>query len=355
MKINVLIAVIFLSIVVYASTNFLTGVVGATQLNGEGCACHSLEPNNSVNVWIEGPDTVPLGETVQYRVYLTGGPAVKGGFNVAVGLNDISITDASMQEIDDELTHTLPKSFPSVTDTISWLFNFTATAEGWDTLYSVANSVNDNSIPTGDMWNFGEKFPLLVTPPVPVELVSFSAKSDKRGIHLSWSTASEINNNGFEIERSRDNNSFYLIGFVEGNGTTTLQNTYSFSDQPEQNGKYYYRLKQTDFDGSFEYSNTVSVEFNLDTFELSQNYPNPFNPATFISFSIPDEGYLNLKVYDLKGELVEILSDGIISSGSKSIKWNASSHPSGVYFYQLSFESKNGVKFSETKKMILAK
>src|SRR5690606_1645450 len=125
MRINILLALIFFSVVIYGSVDFITGFVGGTELNGEGCVCHALTPSPNVNVWVEGPDTVAKGETVEYRVYLSGGPAVNGGFNTAARFNDISPADTSVIEIDNELTHNSPKHFAAVTDTISWLFNYT--------------------------------------------------------------------------------------------------------------------------------------------------------------------------------------------------------------------------------------
>jgi len=354
MKVNILLAVLFLSIIAYASAEFFTGIVGATQLNGEGCLCHSLTPNPLVNVWIEGPDTVAQGETIQYRVFMEGGPSAFGGFNAASRFNDLSPADSSVHEIDGELTHSYPQPF-AISLPVSWLFNYTAISQGWDTLYSAGNSVNGDNTPNDDQWNFGDKFPVFVSPPVPVELVSFSADPGNKGIHLSWTTASELNNNGFEVKRSVNEKDFYTIGFIKGCGTTTALNSYSFFDSPGNSGTYYYRLKQVDFNGTSTYSGIVSVSFNPNTFILTQNYPNPFNPETVISFSIPEEGYLNLKIYNIRGELIDILSDGSISSGSHSIVWNASSFSSGVYFYKLGFENEAGLKFSEAKKMLLAK
>ncbi len=365
MKINILLSFVFLSIVGFASVEFITGFVGATQLNGEGCLCHSLTPGSSVNVWIDGPDTIAQGENVQYKIYLTGGPAVLGGFNVASRFGNVSPVDTSVVEIDNELTHHSPLAFPSVNDTISWIFNYSSSLQGWDTIYSAANSVNGNEIPTNDEWNFGVKFPVFVSPSVPVELISFTAVSKNNGIFLSWITATELNNSGFEIQKSIDESIFFTIGFVNGSGTKTTQNVYSFFELPQNSGQYSYRLKQLDFDGDFSYSNVIAVEFNPSSFHLSQNYPNPFNPSTIISFTIPEEGFLSLKIYNAQGELVEILSDGIISSGNHKIEWNTSSftsggstkggYASGIYFYKLDFESNAGLKLSKVKKMILAK
>ena len=109
--------------------------------------------------------------------------------------------------------------------------------------------------------------------PIPVELISFTAKSNGKEIILNWSTATELNNLGFEIQRSSEGNEFFTIGFVEGHGTTTEQQTYSYIDKNLGNGKNFYRLKQVDYDGSYEYSDVVEVEWRaFNSYLLEQNY-----------------------------------------------------------------------------------
>lgn len=358
MKINILLCIIFLSIVTYASINFGTGFVGATLLNGEGCVCHSLTPSPNVSVWINGPDSVAQGETVQYVLGVDGGPGWYAGFNAAARFGNLSPVNSSVIKIDNELTHAFPNPFP-IAQPVYWAFNYTAVTQGWDTLYTVGNSVDGNGIPTNDQWNFGSNFPVFVTPPIPVELVSFNAVSNGNEILLSWVTASELNNMGFDVERGQKSKvksqNWEKIGFVEGKGTTTETNNYSFKDFNLSTGKYNYRLKQIDFDGSFAYSDVVSLEVFPNTFLLSQNYPNPFNPRTIISFNLPDEGFLSLKIYNINGELVENLFEGYKTAGAYNSEWNATGFTSGVYFYSMNFESSSGLKISDTKKMVLAK
>lgn len=114
-------------------------------------------------------------------------------------------------------------------------------------------------------------------------------------MHLTWSTATETNNKGFYIERKSSNNNFISLTFIAGKGNTTEKQEYSYADAV-QPGKYTYRLKQIDLDGTFSYSKEVEVITAPAAFELYQNYPNPFNPATIIKFSLPDKGLVNLKV-----------------------------------------------------------
>jgi hypothetical protein len=177
-----------------------------------------------------------------------------------------------------------------------------------------------------------------VTGIVPVELVSFSGTAMQEGITLNWSTASELNNLGFEVERSLDENGFITIGFVNGVGTSTETHYYSFIDRSHfaNKSRIKYRLKQVDFDGSFEYSNVIEVEvYTPLAFQLDQNYPNPFNPSTKIEYTIPTDGYTELKVYDIMGNSITTLVSGAKPAGSYEIIFNASDIPSGVYFYTL--------------------
>ncbi len=186
---------------------------------------------------------------------------------------------------------------------------------------------------------------------VPVELISFSVSVSGSNIELNWQTATETNNSGFEIERSLDNLNFSEIGFVPGSGTTTEPMNYNYSDNSVGSGKYYYRLKQVDYDGSFDYSNVVYVEIGLPSeFSLEQNYPNPFNPSTKISFTIPTKEFVSLKVYDIMGNEVTKLVNEEMPAGSYSKYFNASGLSSGTYFYKLQAGNK-----IQTQKMILMK
>jgi hypothetical protein len=204
---------------------------------------------------------------------------------------------------------------------------------------------------------------------LPVELISFNADVENDVVNLLWQTATETNNSGFEVERSQMSNvkgqtEWQRIGFVEGKGTTTEIQSYSFTDKPEP-GIYKYRLKQLDFDGSFEYSQEIEAAVNAPLeFSLEQNYPNPFNPSTKIKYTIPNVTLrqaqsnilVTLKVYDILGSEVAELVNEEQPAGSYEIEFNSVgtsrdlSLPSGIYFYQL----KAG-QFVETKKMILLK
>jgi len=192
---------------------------------------------------------------------------------------------------------------------------------------------------------------------VNVELVSFNASVVNNDVTLNWKTATEINNAGFEIQRKRYegvniNTGWNAIGFVEGNGTTTAHSDYAFFDGDITAGKYYYRLKQTDFDGSFEYSNEIEVEILLpNEFSLDQNYPNPFNPSTIIRYQLPVQNKVTIKVFNILGKEVATLIDEIKEAGIHEIEFtNNGNYSSGIYFYTMQTDG-----FVNTKKFILIK
>ena len=188
---------------------------------------------------------------------------------------------------------------------------------------------------------------------VPVELVSFSSEVFGGNVNLSWVTATELNNYGFQVERrNAESEAWSNIGFVNGNGSSSEMHYYSFSDQSVPVGKYFYRLKQMDFDGNYEYSGEVEATVTevLQDYTLQQNYPNPFNPSTKISFSIPQSGFTTLKVFDVLGNEVANIIEGELNQGSYELQFNSSGLSSGIYFYSLT-----SGEFTKTMKMILTK
>jgi hypothetical protein len=185
---------------------------------------------------------------------------------------------------------------------------------------------------------------------LPVELTSFTAQTTSEGVRLSWTTASELNNSGFEVQRSTNQTNWATLGFVRGAGTTTEAQSYSFVDA-SASGRVFYRLKQVDFDGQFEYSNIIEVNAGVpQTFALEQNYPNPFNPSTAISYQLPVAGNVSLKVFDMLGKEVATLVNARQEAGAYTVNFNANNLSSGVYFYRL-----QAGNFVQTRKMMLVK
>ena len=131
-------------------------------------------------------------------------------------------------------------------------------------------------------------------------------------------------------------NDFVTVGSVKGHGTTTSPNNYTFVDKLSNAGKYFYRLKQIDFGGKYEYSQTVELNWSpFTTYKLEQNFPNPFNPTTTIGFGIPEKGNVRLSVLNILGEEIKVLLNEEKEAGYHSIDFNASDLPSGVYFYKI--------------------
>ena len=189
---------------------------------------------------------------------------------------------------------------------------------------------------------------------VPVELISFSANVFDMNVKLNWSTATEVNNYGFEILRSaqNDNADWTKVGFVEGHGNSNSAKQYSYVDNSVRAGQSYsYRLKQIDFDGQFEYSKVVNVEVGVPMeYSLAQNYPNPFNPSTSIEYTVPSNEYVTLKVYDVLGNTVSTVVNENKEAGKYNVMFDASNLTSGIYFYSI-----QAGKFNQVKKMMLVK
>ena len=196
---------------------------------------------------------------------------------------------------------------------------------------------------------------------IPVELIAFRADVLDGCVILNWQTVTETNNCGFEIERGQNscNNGqtdWRKIGFVPGYGTTTDPHTYTFTDNDVNPGNYHYKLKQIDYDGSFEYSHEIELEVTVPLiFSLEQNYPNPFNPSTTINFMLPADSKVSLKVFDVLGQEVTSLLNGNLVAGFHQVNFNASALNTGVYIYRFEATGIDGSNFISVKKMILAK
>lgn len=210
-----------------------------------------------------------------------------------------------------------------------------------------ANPTHDNAdlVTINFINNNGNNYPL------PVELISFNAVVNGSEVQLNWETATELNNHGFEVQRSINFSDFESIAFINGAGSTTDRKNYSFSVNENYSGLIQYRLKQIDYDGSFSYSQIVEVDLTLpEKFILYQNYPNPFNPVTTIRFELPEGGLTELKVFDITGNEIAELIKEIKNAGTYSVSYDASKLSSGVYFYTLKINNR-----TFTNRMILIK
>jgi hypothetical protein len=143
------------------------------------------------------------------------------------------------------------------------------------------------------------------------------------------------------------------VGFVKGAGTSSSSCDYSFLDQNLRPGRYAYRIKQIDHDGSFAYTSAVEVEVGLAPRELllSEPYPNPFNPTATIEFTLPENGHVLLKVYDLAGREVATLANEERKAGVyQRALFDGFQLASGLYFVRLQFADKH-----LSKKIMLVK
>ena len=191
----------------------------------------------------------------------------------------------------------------------------------------------------------------------PVQMNSFTVSVQGMSAELHWSTATEVNNYGFDIERRKisiewiGTNNWEKIDFVSGSGTSNSPHKYSYNDSKLEAGRYIYRLKQIDNDAAFKYSKSIEVEVGAmpDVFTSLQNYPNPFNPTTTIEFTLAQDSKVLLKIYNTLGQEVATLLDGEMQAGIlHHVPFDASRLPSGIYFYRL--EAKGQV---QVKKLVL--
>jgi trimeric autotransporter adhesin len=196
---------------------------------------------------------------------------------------------------------------------------------------------------------------------VPVELTSLKAMQNGSSVNIFWTTKSETNNRGFELERRLDENAWETIAFINGNGTTTDEKNYSYSDDFKYNsveGLMSYRLKQLDYNGTYSYSGIVTVEldFTPKEYTMFQNYPNPFNPSTTIKYALPFASNVRIVVYNMLGEVMSEIMNGIQEPGYYDVTWGGSNLSSGIYFYSIEAKSIDGSNsYSSVKKMMMLK
>ncbi|KAA0247010.1 MAG: T9SS C-terminal target domain-containing protein [Ignavibacteriae bacterium] len=290
--------------------------------------------------------------------YTTGSPTGDyGAMTVQIALGKIAVTISFSGNGDgtgDVLSTSSPNGELIGTVTLDITDQNATAMVNWDEINSKMNTPTFQLVTNNYQGSFDGV--------LPVELTSFTSKLLNDKIQLNWVTKTEVNNYGFNVERRINEGEWNTIGFVEGNRTTTESKEYSFSDKDIYAGgsKFQYRLKQIDFDGSFEYSDVVEVGVVANQFELSQNYPNPFNPSTTIRFSLPKDTQLKINIYNMLGELVKTLAEGTYQAGYHKVTFsalggstsngNVSLLPSGVYIYRI--ESN---EFVQVKKMILMK
>ncbi|MBK9099546.1 MAG: T9SS type A sorting domain-containing protein [bacterium] len=357
-----------------------TGFIASAQYWGEGCDGSILKTTNGGETWSEQPVQDSTEWNAWHSISFSdsqNGIAVGTRCETMSGWGDIfRTTDGGVNWIlafENDFYSFFFTSAASSDSNYFWVSGFDF-SRGSVILFSSDNGLNwtsqidsglyNNSLndicfvnsTTG--WAVGDNGLILHTTNsgVPVELTSFTASANGKEVILNWSTATETNNQGFEILRfAQNDNEWETIGYVSGFGTTTEPKSYSHTDSKVSAGRYTYRLKQIDFDGSYEYSPEAEVVVSaLLVFSLDQNYPNPFNPNTVISYQLPVSSDVTIKVFDILGNEVATLINDYKTAGKYEVEFNqASINPnlvSGIYVYQL----KAG-EYSSVKKMILLK
>ncbi len=309
--------------------------------------CIAKEIGVSEPVYISHPKLngiITSADPIEINAYIKTKPGIANAFVYWTADTTLAYNQLTMTEVS---TDTFSAFIPAQVNGTKVFYYISATSNSGKTITKPLTA------PAG-FYNFE------ISNTVPVELISFNANVENSTVMLSWVTASEINNSGFQIERRKTQDEriseWEAIGFTNGSGTTLEPQEYSYSDDISDiaASKLYYRLKQIDFNGAFEYSDVVEIEIAPMAFYLEQNYPNPFNPSTKISWQSPVGSWQTLKVYDVLGREVATLVDEFRIAGSYEVEFNPESSiknpASGVYFYQL----KAGA-FVETKKMLFVK
>jgi|GEM_PF-6492594 len=216
--------------------------------------------------------------------------------------------------------------------------------------------LNDGTIVTGNIVDI-RKLTLGAIPegePFPVELSSFTVLINGTSVELMWKTETEVNNYGFEIERNLNSNPGSLwekIGFIKGSGNSNSPKYYLFTDIYPSPGISYYRLKQIDNDGKYQYSSVLNIEFGIPLqYELKQNFPNPFNPTTHITYNLPADGIVTIKIYDVSGSEVATLVNENKKAGMYLITFTGNNFASGIYLCRMT-----GNNYTKSIKMLMIK
>jgi hypothetical protein len=265
----------------------------------------------------------------------------------------ISVPDGSGYLYDIEYKYNLARQGTITSENFIRLAKYSNTV--WTQYVATPNIINKTvtvtDLNTFSNFTFGDE-----SAPLPVNLSIFSSTITGRNVKLMWKTSSETNNAGFEIQRfiSNDNSDWSKIGFIKGYKNKLTPTNYEFEDNNLNTGKYYYRLKQIDYNGNYEYytlNNKIIIDIPT-KFEMKQNYPNPFNPSTTIQYSVPVDAFVSLKVYDITGREIIDLVNTQEKAGFYSVVFNSSTYSlsSGIYFYRIT-----AGQFTDVKKLMLIK
>ncbi|HTY10003.1 MAG TPA: T9SS type A sorting domain-containing protein [Bacteroidota bacterium] len=373
-----------------SSANYL-GFAGTT--DGRVFKCTSLDPSSGIDTWTEITPSGNNGGFVRRIVVDTNNTnqlyVTYGGYNTSGTLASRHVWSSTNQgstwtDISGNLPNVPVHSLVinPVSSTTLYVGTETgvySTTNGGST-WSSFNSGMASYVPTDELvlqkstntlfaFTHGRSAWIGSGGELPVELSAFNVSPQQSSAVLKWRTETEFNNYGFDVERSSVSTlqsqtaspspgQWTRLGFVQGAGTSSAPIEYSFTDANVPAGKYSYRLKQINRDGTFQYSEAVdaTIASAPSTFALYQNYPNPFNPSTTIRYSIPGKSKVRIDITNAIGQQIAVLDNDEEDPGDHQVEWRANV-ASGIYFYRINAESVDdpGNRFVEVKKMLLVK
>ncbi len=249
-------------------------------------------------------------------------------------------------------------SFPNITTSFrvgsAILLGRVSGSNTWTQVPAVKDSI-ERTFYAANVTTFNEYAIGMTEETNPVKLQSFTFSYSLNSVNLRWKTSEEINNSGFDVERSTSGTDYIKIGFVKGNGNSN-GNNYIYVDKNLNTGEYYYRLKQIDYNGNYEYfilNSSVKIS-SPKKFTLNQNYPNPANPTSKIDYEIPANSFVSIEVFDVSGRMVSRLLNESVNAGYHTIKFDGTRLSSGVYYYRIIAKSEKE-EFIRTQKLVLLK
>lgn len=310
---------------------------------------------NSANEWNSS-----LSESNGYKKFVSNNVESENENSVRIMVNALNVNSDSTNSIPgynilDEYSTILRINFVILDNTKSAILFFKSETNQIGLFTNPGNNPNtfeiDNQILSEPITIQNE--------PLPVTLTNFSYTVNTDKVTLKWTTSTENNNNGFQIERkllNSENTGWNNAGFVKGKGNSNTQSQYTFEDNKLSSGKYNYRIKQIDNNGNYKYfslNNIVEIGIPI-KYNLSQNYPNPFNPTTKINYELPKDSKVNLTVFDILGREIIKLVNQEQKAGYYTITTDAKNLASGTYFYRLIAKSSEK-EYVMSKKMCIIK
>ncbi|MDY0083416.1 MAG: T9SS type A sorting domain-containing protein, partial [Ignavibacteriaceae bacterium] len=336
------------------ANNIFSGIYFVDSLYGWTAGARPYKTTDGGNNWVQQTNTsIWLSDDVYFNNYLKGW--------IISGNKIYYTTNSGNDWIQDPQIYTYSRNFETISNTHfiitgTNIYESVDTGIVWQNITSQVGSYF-TALHAPKIYQAYGVGPLgyivsyLDTSIIPVELINFSVEQIENKILLRWVTATETNNYGFEILRTTDLLYWEIIGFISGNGSTSSQSNYNFYDTEVIGERCYYKLRQIDYDGSYEFSEIITINISIDSYSLSQNYPNPANPSTAIIFSVSQKTDVKIELFSITGEKLRQILNEEKDRGIYKIDINLSNYASGIYFYKMT--TKSG--YTATKKITLTK